>query len=108
MSKSLRKDTPLLPSASPKSATNPLADFLFPCIPIRLTKETPLISLRVRQIWPGLSLDNIQVSDLTVAPLLKKLQDPNLIPDPASQFLFYHSQEDTITFSEDEDVQNAV
>ena len=64
--------------------------------------------MRVRQIWPDLPPDNVQLLDVTLAPLIKKLKDRCLITDDASQFLTYQADGNVASIVADEDLQNAL
>ena len=91
-----------------KDAPRALADFVLHCSSCRLTKETPNLRLRIRQIWTELPPDIMQLTDLAIAPLLKKMRDGNFLADDYGQFLSHYTHGEVVTLSMDEDIQNAV
>lgn len=50
----------------------------------------------------------MQMADLTMTPLLKKMKGRNLLSDETSQYHSYQMQANIVTLFEDEDIQNAV
>lgn len=100
--------TPILPPAVNRDLPRSLGDFVLHCSSFRLSKETPTLRLRVRQIWSDLPPDTVEPTDLTIDPLVKKLQDRHLLSDYASQFLTYQVQGRPVSILADEDLHNAV
>ena len=92
----------------PKDALRALTDFGLQCCFTRLTKKTPKLRLRVRQICTELSPDTMQLANFIMASLLKKMKDRNLLSDDTSQFVPYQIQANIVILSMNEDIQNAV